>query len=248
VNTLRLRHTHVVLSGGLGPTHDDVSVKGVAAAFGLPIRRHAGMERFLRAVGRTDAAAGGAQGDGSAGDSPATVASLTMADLPSGPDVRVRYLDGTEEVGNVGAGGGGGGGGGGVDDDAGVVARGYPLVSVGNVTLLPGVPSILRRKWEAWQPRLFPRSASCAPATAALTVSAAEPAIAATLAEVAADVTAAGIRIGSYPVDDGLVPSRGPRVTLLVSGPSGVAEEVSRVAAALAGRLRAAGLECEAGE
>lgn len=37
VNELRARYTHVFTSGGIGPTHDDITADAVAAAFGLPI-------------------------------------------------------------------------------------------------------------------------------------------------------------------------------------------------------------------
>jgi molybdenum cofactor synthesis domain-containing protein len=37
VNELRAAHTHVFTSGGIGPTHDDITAEAVAAAFGVPI-------------------------------------------------------------------------------------------------------------------------------------------------------------------------------------------------------------------
>src|SRR5262245_54676608 len=40
---------HVFTSGGVGPTHDDVTIIGIARAFGVPIVRHPSLEARLRA-------------------------------------------------------------------------------------------------------------------------------------------------------------------------------------------------------
>jgi molybdenum cofactor synthesis domain-containing protein len=49
VRELAARHDVVFTSGGVGPTHDDVTIDGVARAFDLRIVRNERMEKMLRA-------------------------------------------------------------------------------------------------------------------------------------------------------------------------------------------------------
>jgi len=65
------RFTHVFTTGGVGPTHDDVSLKGVAAAFGCRQVRSPQAERIIRDF------YGAAMND----------SALRMADIPQGAEL-----------------------------------------------------------------------------------------------------------------------------------------------------------------
>jgi molybdenum cofactor synthesis domain-containing protein len=49
VRELAARHDLLFTSGGVGPTHDDVTIEGVARAFGVPVVKNERMEAMLRA-------------------------------------------------------------------------------------------------------------------------------------------------------------------------------------------------------
>ena len=69
VNALRSRFRYVFTSGGIGPTHDDITAAAVAKAFGVPI------ERYAEAVRRLEAYYESGQ---------LNAARLTRADIPRG--------------------------------------------------------------------------------------------------------------------------------------------------------------------
>lgn len=49
VNECRKQFTYVFTTGGIGPTHDDITAKNIAAAFGVPLIRHPQAEQILLA-------------------------------------------------------------------------------------------------------------------------------------------------------------------------------------------------------
>lgn len=74
VNALRRTHDYLFTTGGIGPTHDDITVDAIAAALGVPVIEHpearAMLERYYARIG---------------GD--LTEARLRMARTPQGADL-----------------------------------------------------------------------------------------------------------------------------------------------------------------
>lgn len=68
VNTLRQAYTYVFTTGGIGPTHDDITIPTIAKAFEVALERNLQVEQKLR----------------SAYSQTLTPAALRMADYPAG--------------------------------------------------------------------------------------------------------------------------------------------------------------------
>lgn len=95
------RFDHVFTSGGVGPTHDDVTMAAIAQAFGTQVTRHPDLEMRVRGYWKDKLAD----------------ANLRLADVPDG----AHLVYGKDQV--------------------------WPVVAYQNVYILPGVPSLFRRKF-----------------------------------------------------------------------------------------------------
>jgi molybdenum cofactor synthesis domain-containing protein len=89
VNALRTAHDYLFTTGGIGPTHDDITVDAVARALGLPVVVHPEARRILEDY---YAARGGI-----------TEARLRMARVPEGADLIPNRMSGAPgiRIGNV---------------------------------------------------------------------------------------------------------------------------------------------------
>ena len=95
------RFDHVFTSGGVGPTHDDITIASVAHAFGVAVTRHPDLEAKVRGHWKDKLAE----------------ANLRLADIPAGSEL----VYGKDQV--------------------------WPVVCFRNVFILPGVPTLFRRKF-----------------------------------------------------------------------------------------------------
>ncbi len=81
VNALRRSYDYVFSSGGIGPTHDDITTACIAAAFAVPVIRHPeavqALEHFYRSR-----------------EAPMNEAHLKMADVPQGAQLLNNNLSG----------------------------------------------------------------------------------------------------------------------------------------------------------
>ena len=90
VNSLRQDYDYVFTTGGIGPTHDDITVDSIAAAFGVPVIVHPEARRILEDYYR-DRAEG------------LTEARLRMARVPAGAELIPNPTSGAPgvRIGNV---------------------------------------------------------------------------------------------------------------------------------------------------
>jgi molybdenum cofactor synthesis domain-containing protein len=89
VNTLRVVHDYLFTTGGIGPTHDDITVDAIAAALGVPVEVHPRARAVLEDYYATR---GGL-----------TDARLRMARVPAGADLIENRMSGAPGIrhGNV---------------------------------------------------------------------------------------------------------------------------------------------------
>ena len=173
------RFDHVFTSGGVGPTHDDVTMAAIAHAFGTTVTRHPDLEAKVRGYWREQLAD----------------ANLRLADVPAGAEL----VYGKDQI--------------------------WPVVCYRNVYILPGVPTLFRRKFVDIRDRF-----RAEPVTAArLYIDLEEGELAPHLdAVVAAHPT---VKVGSYP----RFSERDFRVLVTLEGPASA--EVTAAFEALAHRL-----------
>ncbi|KEF53361.1 uncharacterized protein A1O9_10336 [Exophiala aquamarina CBS 119918] len=167
----------VVTSGGIGPTHDDITYQSIAKAFNLELKLHTPTVEKMKKYSRPHKSQPNFSWDT---PSPALTAKYRMAELPTDP-----AIPDEEQVVFV-------------KEDLWV-----PIAVVNrNIHILPGVPRIFETLLQGLKPRLLPRLADSEGKGSyriLFSTPLAESEVAGYLTELAAKVEPKGIKVGSYP-------------------------------------------------
>ncbi|CAK7262443.1 hypothetical protein SEPCBS57363_000030 [Sporothrix epigloea] len=170
------RYDFVVTSGGIGPTHDDITYPSIAKAFGLEVKLYDEAYRRMREITTKRPRPNQPLVDWDV-DSPALRARLRMVELPT--DLAIppekQFLFPCEDL--------------------------WVPVSVvnGNVHILPGVPRLFEALLDNLKPVILPRLEGREIARVLISTPLPESMVAPYLTELAAKVGPMGVKVGSYP-------------------------------------------------
>lgn len=171
------KYDFVVTSGGIGPTHDDITYDSIAKAFGLKIALYQEAYERMKKFSRPHPSQPKFNWDE---DSPAKKAKLRMVELPTDEsrDLSKQFLFPREDMW-------------------------VPVVVAnGNVHILPGVPRLFEALLDALKPSILPRLVDPEGrgiVRVLISTPLSESAVAGYLTELASQVEPKGVKVGSYP-------------------------------------------------
>ncbi|KAH6685741.1 molybdenum cofactor synthesis domain-containing protein [Plectosphaerella plurivora] len=171
------RYDFVVTSGGIGPTHDDITYDSIGKAFGLPLKLN--QDAFERMKALSVPKPGQPPNDFET-DTPALRARLRMVILPTDEsrDPKSQFLF--------------------PHDDLWVPVN----VVNGNIHILPGVPRLFTKLLDGLKPLILPRLTDPdgkGLGRVLISTPLPESAVAEFLTQLAAKVAPRGVKVGSYP-------------------------------------------------
>ncbi|KAI0408968.1 molybdopterin binding domain-containing protein [Xylaria palmicola] len=177
VQRMSKRYDFVATSGGIGPTHDDITYQSIAKAFKLPLKLHADAYERMKRLSKPNKLQPDFSWDV---ESPAKTARLRMVELPidESRDLGKQVLFPRDDL--------------------------WVPVSVvnGNVHILPGVPRLFEGLLEGLKPFIADRLLDPEGRgiyRVIISTPLPESAVAGYLTELAAKVTPKGVKVGSYP-------------------------------------------------
>lgn len=167
----------VVTSGGIGPTHDDITYQSIARAFDLPLVLHEGALEKMKRLSKPHPSQKDFSWDV---DSPARKAKMRMIELPYDKNLP--------------------------DEDQVIFAAEDLWVPInvvhGNIHILPGIPRLFEKMLTGLKPSLVPRLTD--PEGKGVyrilfSTPMAESEVAGYLTELSGKVESKGVKVGSYP-------------------------------------------------
>lgn len=177
VRRMSANYDFVVTSGGIGPTHDDITYQSIARAFDLPLTLHEGALEKMKRLSKPHPSQQNFSWDV---DSPARRAKLRMIELPYDKKLP--------------------------DEDQVVFAAEDLWVPInvvnGNIHILPGIPRLFEKMLSGLKPSLLPRLTD--PEGKGVhrilfSTPMAESEVAGYLTDLSGKVEAKGVKVGSYP-------------------------------------------------
>jgi len=177
VKRMSNNYDFVVTSGGIGPTHDDITYQSIAKAFGLKLKLHQEAYEKMKKLSKPNPHHPNFSWDE---DSPTRKAKLRMVELPTDEsrDINKQFLFPVEDLW-------------------------VPVACInGNVHILPGVPRLFEKLLDGLKPYLLPRLTDPEGKgihRILISTPMPESLAAAYLTELAGRVESKGIKIGSYP-------------------------------------------------